>query len=156
VQPPFDEIENVDKQSYHSAHKVKGGFMATRIECDKGHRDWRGCRINAREISQHGMQSCSHCGEKKHYIVSHYYPYDKIQVEWEVISVYALFSATRAEREGWDPMIFLMKNRNSNERMVWPYYWTKNRHGKWANGQFPPLLKLGQLRRALNKFGAKS
>lgn len=130
--------------------------MATRIERDKGHRDYRGCRINAREISQHKMQSGSRCGAKKHYVVSHYYPSDKTEVEWEVISVYAPFSATGAEHEGWDPMIFLMKNRNSNEKVVWPYYWTKNRYGKWANGQFSPLLKLGQLKQALNKFEANS
>ena len=82
--------------------------MTTRIECDKGRRDYRGCRINARELSRHDILTCGRrgCDERKHYFVSHHYP-DKTEAELEVISVYAAFSSTRAEREGLDPHDFL-------------------------------------------------
>ena len=127
--------------------------MGTRIVCDGGHRHYGTKREAAREISQHGkLERCSRCGKNKRYIVSHYYPYDNVTAEYEVQRVYARFSATEADREGWDPMIFLMKDRNSGEKVVWPYYWTKDRNGKWANGQFPPLLSIGELKRVIQKF----
>jgi len=75
-----------------------------------------------------------------------------VTAEYEVLKVYARFSAVEAEKEGWDPMVFLMKDRNSGKRIVWPYYWTKDRNGKWANGQFPPLLSIGELKKVIKSF----
>jgi hypothetical protein len=133
--------------------------MASRIECDNGHRDYGTLREAARHISQNGaLGKCPRCGATKRYIVSHYYPYDsivagrKVTAQYEVIRVWTRFSAAEAERQGWDPMIFLMRNLNSSEEVVWPYYWTKNRNKKWANGQFPPLLSIGELKRVINEF----
>lgn len=127
--------------------------MASLIKCDNGHNDWGTRREAARKISQYGdLGKCSRCGENKHYIVSHYYPYDKATAKYEVLKVYMRFSDTEAEKEGWDPMVFLMKDLNSGEKIVWPYYWTKNRKGKWANGQFPPLLSIGELKKVIKSF----
>lgn len=127
--------------------------MASRIECDNGHRYSGTCREAAREISERGaLERCPLCEKSKHYIVSHYYPYARVTVEYEVLKVYARHSRQEAESEGWDPMIFLMENRNNGEKIVWTYYWTKNRNGKWANGQFPPLLSIGELKKVINEF----
>ena len=49
-------------------------------------------------------------------------------------------------------MFFLMKNTKDNGKVVWTYYWTKNRNRKWANGQSPPLLDIEDLRTALKEF----
>ena len=80
-------------------------------------------------------------------------PYENIKAKYEVTSVYTLLSATEAEKQGWDPMIFLMKSLDSGEVIVWLYYWTKNRHGEWSNGQFPLLLTIDHLKSAIKKFG---
>lgn len=128
--------------------------MATRVECDNGHPQPGTCRKAARELAERGsLGRCSRCGQSKHYIVSHYYPYDKLNVEYEVINVYAVLPSEQAEREGWEPMVFLMKNRQSGDRIVWSYYWTKDRHGRWRNGQFPPLLTIKDLRSVVERFG---
>lgn len=133
--------------------------MSSKLVCDNGHRYYVTCREAARHISQHGaLEKCSRCGTTLRYIVSHYYPYDSVVAEhevtaqYEVIRVWTRFSATEAESQGWDPMIFLMRNRNSGEEVVWPYYWTKNRNKKWANGQFPPLLSIRELKKAITKL----
>jgi hypothetical protein len=127
--------------------------MASAIVCDNGHRDCSGCRKAAREISQSGaLKPCHRCGSKRRYIVTHKYPYDRVTVEYEVLKVSALRSPLQAEEEGWDPMVFLMKNRKSSEKTIWPYYWTKDRNGKWANGQFPPLLSIEELKKVIKDF----
>jgi hypothetical protein len=77
-------------------------------------------------------------------------------IEYEVIGVYAVLAPAQAEREGHDPMVFLMENRENGERVVWPYYWTKNRYGRWANGQFPAILTIGDLKNAIKRFGLTS
>ncbi len=128
--------------------------MATWIECDNGHKDWKTSkRVAPREIGEHGhLGLCPRCGAKKHYIVSHYYPYDAVTLRYEVVASRLRFSADEAESQGWDPMILLMKDSNG-DKVVWPYYWTKDRNGKWANGQYPPLLTIDELRAALQQFG---
>lgn len=124
--------------------------MSSQIVCDNGHRDYNSCRKAAREISQNGaLKPCQRCGSNKRYIVSHDYPYDKVTVRYEVLKVFALRSPSQAEEEGWDPMVFLMKNLKNGEKTVWPYYWTKDRNGKWANGQFPPLLSIEELKKVI-------
>jgi hypothetical protein len=86
------------------------------------------------------------------YLVSHHYPYHRATVSYEVLKVLALFPADKAESEGYDPMILLLRNLATGRKMVWPYYWTKNRLGKWANGQYPPLLSVEDLRRATEEI----
>lgn len=127
--------------------------MATRVVCDQGHRYPKTCREAARQISlQDSPGICQKCGKKMRYLVSHTYPYNKLTAEYEVISVYTPFSSTKAEREGRDPMVFLMKDLNSLNKVVWSYYWTKSRLGKWANGGYPPLLTLNDLKSAIKKL----
>lgn len=131
--------------------------MASKIVCDNGHQYYGTRREAARHIMEHGaLWKCSRCGATVKYIVSQYYPYDsavagqEVTAQFEVIRVWTRFPAAEAERQGWDPMIFLMRNLNSSEEVVWPYYWTKNRNMKWANGQYPPLLPIGELKKAIS------
>lgn len=70
-------------------------------------------------MSEHrSLRPCPHCGEKVRYVVSHYYPFNNIIVGYEVIDVYTVLSSEQAEKEGWDPMIFLMENRRGGNRIV--------------------------------------
>ena len=116
--------------------------MGSEVKCDSGHAYLGPCRKAAREFNEHGtLLPCSRCGKDMHYLVAHTYPFHKVTVKYEVIRVLTLFSANKAELEGYDPMVFLMKNLGSGKQTVWPYYWTKNRRGKWANGQFPHLFR---------------
>jgi len=60
--------------------------------------------------------------------------------DYEVVSVRPTRPLEDADRIGRDVIIFLLRDRNSGAHSLWTYYWVKNRHGKWANGQFPPLF----------------
>jgi len=127
--------------------------MGSEVKCDGGHAYPRPRRKAAREICERGaLMPCSRCGKDMRYLVSHTYPYHRVTVKYEVLRVLALFPADRAESEGYDPMMFIMKNPSSGKKTVWPYYWTKNRRGKWANGQFPPLLSVEGFKRAIEEF----
>ncbi len=129
--------------------------MASQIVCDNGHRDYSGCRKAARVISQNGvLKPCQRCGSNRRYVVSH--EYGKVTVHYEVVKVFALRSPSQAEEEGYDPMVFLMKNLKSGEKIVWPYYWKKARNGKWANGQFPPLLSIEELKTVIKHLDQDS
>ena len=47
----------------------------------------------------------------------------------------------------------LAKERGTDSEMtIWPYYWTKNRLRNWANGQFPPLLSVQDLKNVMKKL----
>ena len=70
-----------------------------------------------------------------------------------MLGVHAILSDAEAENQGWDPMILLMRQRGTGGEMtIWPYYWTKNRLGNWANGQFPPLLSIQDLKNVIKKL----
>jgi len=128
--------------------------MASEMKCDNGHRYRRTCREAARHIAEHGdLGQCTRCGGQIRYIVSQSYPYSGETVEFDVLGVHTIFSSAEAEKQGWDPMVLLMKQRDAgNEMTIWPYYWTKNRLGNWHNGQFPPLLSLQDLKNVIKKL----
>jgi hypothetical protein len=127
--------------------------MGSEVKCDDGHAYPGPRRKAAREIFERGaLKPCSHCGKNMHYFVSHTYPYHRVTVRYEVLRVLAMFPIDRAESEGYDPMMFIMKNLANGKKTVWLYYWTKNRHGKWANGQFPPLLSIEDFKRAIKEL----
>jgi len=65
---------------------------------------------------------------------------DSAKRDYEVVSVYPTCSLEDAEKSGREVIVFLLKDRSSGRHSLWTYYWVKNRHGKWANGQFPPLF----------------
>ena len=128
--------------------------MVSQMKCENGHRYYRTCREAARQISEHGnLGHCTRCGEQIRYIISLSYPYSGETVEFDVLGVHTILSSSEAEEQGWDPMILLMKQRDAvNEMPIWPYYWTKNRVGNWANGQFPPLLSVQDLKSVMEKL----
>jgi hypothetical protein len=127
--------------------------MGSEAKCDSGHTYPGPRRKAAREIYERGaLMPCSRCGKDMRYFVAHTYPYHKVTVKYEVIRVLTLFPADRAESEGYDPMIFLMRNLSNGKKTVWPYYWTKNRRGNWANGQFPPLISVEDLKMVIKEF----
>ena len=57
---------------------------------------------------------------------------------------------------GHDPMIFLLSDSVNNKKCLWTYYWIKNRNGKWANGQFPPLFYLEEIKGIIANFQVKT
>lgn len=131
--------------------------MSSEVKCDNGHAYPGSCRKAAREICERGaLIPCSRCGKNVHYLVSHTYPYHKVTVKYEVLRVLTLFPTDRVESEGYDPMMFIMKNLSNGKKRIWLYYWTKNRRGKWANGQFPPLLSIDDFKRAVEGLESMS
>jgi len=44
-------------------------------------------------------------------------------------------------------MLFVLRRQDADERLIWLFYWTLNRHGGWHVGQFPPLLSLDEFKR---------
>jgi hypothetical protein len=40
-----------------------------------------------------------------------------------------LYSDREAEKWRYDPMLFLLVNRKTRRREVWPFYWGKDRSG---------------------------
>jgi len=128
--------------------------MASEVKCDNGHRYLGTRREAARQIAEHGdLGLCTRCGGQIRYVVSQSYPYSGETVEFDVLGVHTILSGDEAEKQGWDPMIILMKERGTaSEMTIWPYYWTKNRAGNWANGQFPPLLSVKDLKNVMKKL----
>jgi hypothetical protein len=77
-------------------------------------------------------------------------------VGWSSTARFYLKRAVRletAQEEGYDPFLFLLENADDpNDVKVWPFYWIKNKHGKWHVGQFPPLLSRDQLNSLLSQL----
>ena len=70
-----------------------------------------------------------------------------------MVAVRQVYSAEKADELGRDPMVFLLRDRETGEHGVWTYYWIKDRNGDWANGQFPPVFmgdEAEQLRVSIN------
>jgi hypothetical protein len=104
------------------------------------------------ELSERGsLAPCSVCGAARRYILSQYFPYLDVRCEFELEKVVRL-RPDSAEEEGYDPMLFLVRRHDTNDRLVWPFYWVKNRKGKWQVGQFPPLLTLEEARKGLDEL----
>jgi hypothetical protein len=86
--------------------------------------------------------------------VTQYYANIDEEHEHEVVEVIRLRTGEDAEEEGYDPMIFLLRHREKGTHSVWPFYWGRDRKGRWRVGQFPPILEVNELKEALNKIQA--
>ncbi len=118
------------------------------IMCDSGHKT-RGYREAAIEISQHGSLSpCKRCGKPRHYFLKHKYSHINETHDYELDWVLRLYSLEEAEL-GYDPMFFVLRHRPSNEMAVWPFFWARDKRGKWRVGQFPPILPLVTFKEAV-------
>ena len=125
--------------------------MPSRVACDSGHYGGR-CREAAIEISKHGSLSpCNRCGKPRHYVVNQYYPRIEETHEYVVEKVVRIYSPEDAE-EGYDPMVFSMRHRKLGHIAVWPFYWVKDKKGRWRVGQFPPILDLEEYKRAIKEL----
>ena len=126
--------------------------MPSRVVCDKGHGGGR-CREAAIEMAKLGrLQECERCGQPRRYFVRQTYANYETTVEHEVERVARLFSDSEAEDSRYDPMLFLMRNRDTNEQSVWPFYWGIDRNGRWRVGQFPPLLSVEELKKMIQSL----
>jgi len=125
--------------------------MSSRVACDQGH--WGGlCRDAAIEFSKQGnLGPCRQvtCQSPRRYIVSHYFANIAESHEHELEAVARLYTDQEANDEGYDPMLFLLRNRRSGQKLVWPFYWGKDRNGRWHVGQFPPLVALDDLKKMI-------
>ena len=128
--------------------------MSSWVVCDRGHRGGR-CRDAAIEFSKRGsLEVCrrTDCDAPRRYLVSHSYANVDQAHEYELEKVARLYSDNDADGEGYDPMIFLLRHRQTGERMVWPFYWGKDRSGRWRVGQFPPLLSIGDIKKLIQSL----
>ncbi|MBN1151674.1 MAG: hypothetical protein JXA58_00555, partial [Dehalococcoidia bacterium] len=83
------------------------------------------------------MNGC--CGEERDLTVVDQTS-DEMQHTHDVIAVRAVYSLERAEQIGRDVIVFQLRDRTSGAYSLWTYYWTRDRHGKWVDGRFPPLF----------------
>lgn len=129
--------------------------MGQKIECVNGHPRPGSTRSGARELVERGtLAVCPRCGEPMHYFVGHSYPYRNVTREYDVVKVRVLRSEAQAEEEGYDPMMFLLRDCREHSLTVWGWYWTKNKKGKWASGGSPPLLTIDELAAVVREFQA--
>lgn len=128
--------------------------MPSRVICDSGHAGGL-CRPAATRLSEQGsLGSCRQpsCNAPVRYLVTQHYANLDEEHEHEVVKVIRLRTPSDVEEEGYDPMIFLLQHRETGKRVVWPFYWGRDKKGKWRVGQFPPLLGLDEMREALMKI----
>jgi hypothetical protein len=126
--------------------------MPSWVACDNGH--WGGyCRHAAIELSKNGnLQPCENCGAQRHYFVSQTYANIDETHEYELVRVARLYSDEDSEKSGYDPMIFLLLHKETGEKAIWPFYWGKDRKGRWRVGQFPPLFSVGEMEKLLQSL----
>jgi hypothetical protein len=126
--------------------------VPSRVVCESGHYGGRR-RDAAIELSQNGsLLTCSRCGKPRHYFVSQFYPRYEETHEYELEKVVRIYSPEDAEAEGYDPMIFLLRHQKSGDKVLWPFYWVKDKRGKWGGGQFPPMLHVEEFKMAIKKL----
>ncbi len=124
--------------------------MPSWATCAKGHL-FRTCREAAAAIAARGDSAqCleDNCSAPITYHVEHHYP-GKGSSKFTATHVVRLNDDAEAEREGYDPMLLVLKDEKAGESVLWTFYWTKNRKNKWHVGQFPPLFDLPGFRRLL-------
>ncbi len=101
-----------------------------------------------------GLCSRPGCGAPVRYLSRHYYANIGEHHEYELEKVVRLYSDEEADEEGYDPMLFRLRHRETERRVVWTFYWGKDKKKKWRVGQFPPLLSMDDLKRLLQELEA--
>jgi hypothetical protein len=98
--------------------------MPGRVVCENGHR-YGLCRKAAIEIAEQGsLPPCKICGNHVHYIIEQKYPRyrtNQSPEQWERIKVARIYDEKDAAEEGYDPIIFLIRDRTGHEAL-WPFY----------------------------------
>ena len=127
--------------------------MAQIAQCENGHKIKETHRETARRFSRRpDLGRCPTCGAKIQYTVVQKDPATTVERVYDVVRIKALLTTSQAEKEKWDPFIFLLRNQANKRTTMWPYYWKKDRKQRWANGQFPPLLKIEDVEAAIKEF----
>ncbi len=129
--------------------------MPSWATCANGHL-FRTCRGAAAAIARDGSAArCleNGCTATIAYHVKHHYP-NKGSSKFTVTHVVRVNDDVQAEREGYDPMLLVLKDDKTGESVLWTFYWTKNRKNKWHVGQFPPLFDLSGFQRLLEGLPA--
>lgn len=126
--------------------------MGQHVRCEDGHKIDQAHRISARKFGESGNLGVCHCGKSLRYTVSQYDPSEGVTRKYDVLKVKSLLAEDVAEKRGWDPVIFLLRNQKTGTTRMWPYYWKKDRNQKWANGQYPPLLNMDVLEQTIVEF----
>jgi len=122
--------------------------MSSRVICDNGHLGGY-CRDAAIQLARRGaLEPChrSNCNVPRRYIVRQTYANSGETHEYELEKVVRLYSDNEADSEGYDPMLFLLRHRKKGHKVLWLFYWGKDRSGRWRVGQFPPLLSVKSLK----------
>jgi hypothetical protein len=47
----------------------------------------------------------------------------------------------RVDGEGYDPFVLVLKNLDSGEEKVWPFFWGRDQRQRWRVGQWAPMLE---------------
>jgi hypothetical protein len=128
--------------------------MPQLVQCEVGHRIKETHRATARRFSEKRDLGQCYCGKSIQYKVTQKDPSDGKIRTYNILRVKTLLSREAAEKQGWDPMVFLLKNQETETIVMWPYYWKKDRNKKWANGQYPPLLKISDMEQVIKEFKA--
>lgn len=128
--------------------------MPTMIFCRNCEKRLTGMNIHdaAKMLASEGsLGPCPECGRPKSIRLEQKYPYppEKASVvhAFDVTKVARVFTNDEADAQdqAFDPMMLFMHELGTDNDYVWPVYWTKNRKGNWAWGQYPPMLTTSQL-----------
>jgi hypothetical protein len=84
--------------------------------------------------------------------VSHTYANSEETHEYELEKVARLYSDEEAEENQYDPMVFLLREKETGEKAIWPFFWAKDRNGHWRVGQFSPLFSVLDLEELLRSL----
>ena len=129
--------------------------MASKVICDQKH-DGGLCRLAAIEISERGsLGKCDRrdCGAQRRYIIDQTYANTSSPEIYELVKVARLFDNDTADKDGYDPMIFLIKEIKSGDPIIWPFWWGKDQKGRWRVGQFPPQFSPNDFKKLVSMLG---
>lgn len=71
--------------------------------------------------------------------------------EYVVDRVTRVYSDVEAEQQAppFDPMMFFIHEVGTDRQFLWPIYWTKDERGRWAWGQYSPMMTPDELQRLM-------
>lgn len=129
--------------------------MTTTLFCEKCAK--RYSRMNVHEaakiLSAGGtLPHCPDCDNVLIIKIRQQYPLERSAGtfhEYIVDKVTRAYSDELADQQKppFDPMMFFLHEEGTERQFLWPIYWTKDEKGRWAWGQYSPMMTPDELRK---------
>jgi len=100
------------------------------------------------------LPRCPECNDELIIKIRQQYPLERIAGvfhEYVVDRVSRAYSDEMAEQQNppFDPMMFFIHESGTDKLFLWPIYWTKDEKGRWAWGQYSPMMTPDELQRLM-------